>query len=118
MPLPSNSTLRTVAPQLKDPIEFVRRVLASMTGLQRDCQVRLLLTSDPRYPDYQVEDFVYDDEGGEQNQIPIPAKIVRGRSQKELDYDNEPIPDEWSDEVMHYSEVQVLLGELRNSRRG
>ncbi|MCD2184209.1 hypothetical protein [Rhizobium sp. GN54] len=66
MPLPYDSTLRTIAKELKDPTEFVRQVLGNMTGLQRDCQVRLLLTSNIRFPDYQVEDFIYDDDEGEE----------------------------------------------------
>lgn len=115
MPLPPDSTLKSLVDQLKKPTEFVRLVLGNMTGLQRDCQVRVLLTSDPRFPDYQVEDFVYDYQDGEEVQIPLPVKIVRGRTQKELDYDNEPIPEQWSDEAMHFREVQALLGDLRST---
>lgn len=91
-------------------------VLGNMTGLKRDCQVRLLLTSSPRYPDYQIEDFIYDEVDGEELRIPFPVKIVRGRTHQELDYEHEPAPDAWSGEAMHFSEVQALLGGLRSLR--
>lgn len=116
MALPRDCTLRTIASELKAPTEFVRLVLRNMTGLQRDCQVRLLLTSNIRYPDYQIEDFIYDVDDGEERRIPVEAKIVRGRNHTELDYENEAIPTEWSLQAMHYREVQQLLGELRAAR--
>lgn len=116
MKLPADATVRTIVDSLKTPTEFVRQVLGNMTGPQRDCQVRLLLNSDARFPDYQVEDFIYDDADGEEIRIPIPVKIIRGRMQKELDYENEPIPENWSNEAMHFTEVQALLGELRLRR--
>lgn len=115
MALPNGSTLRTISTELKAPAEFIRRVLGNMTGLQRDCQVRLLLTSNIRYPDYQVEDFIYDEDDGEERRVPIGAKIVRGRNHKELDYENDTIPTQWSAHAMQYLEVQQLLGELRGA---
>ncbi|MBY5587911.1 hypothetical protein HFO49_10530 [Rhizobium leguminosarum] len=86
-----------------------------MTGLQRDCQVRVSLVSNIRYPDYQIEDFIYDDDAGQEVKIAVPVRIFRGRTHKEYDYENNDFLIDWSGKAMHYSEIQQLLDELRKA---
>ncbi|WP_141399525.1 hypothetical protein [Rhizobium sophoriradicis] len=86
-----------------------------MAGLHRDCQVRVSLVSNIRCPDYQIEDFIYDDDDGEEVKIAVPVRIFRGRTHKEVDYESDDLLIGWSSKAMHYGDIQQLLGELRKA---
>lgn len=60
MRIADGSTLRTLVPSLKDPIEFVRRALGSMLSCDRYGRLRVALDSNPHAPDYLVEMLVHD----------------------------------------------------------
>lgn len=105
----ADSTLRTISQHLTDSHEFVRKVLGNMTGLSRNCAVRLLCNSDPARPDYLIEMLIYDEEEGEVVTHHQPLAVISGKTHRQ-------ISDDWrrlySSSEMTFAEVQELLGDL------
>jgi hypothetical protein len=112
--LPPNATLRSVAPTLKEPVEFVRAALGNMTGLFGDCAIRLAYENDPERPDYRIEMLIYDDESGEVVIHRQSIAAISGKTHRELSTQERRI---WCDASMLFAEVQELLGELRKVAR-
>ncbi|MGO7837671.1 hypothetical protein ELG83_30240 (plasmid) [Rhizobium leguminosarum] len=116
-PLPNYSTLRSLANGIKDPEEFVRRVLANMQGLKRDCAIRVDIASQAKNPGYYLFDFIYDMEDGLEVQHEILMGRFDGKTHRSVEIDDLGSQVNSSTNSMHYREVQQLLGELRQAKR-
>ncbi|MEG3153464.1 hypothetical protein [Sphingomonas sp. RB1R13] len=111
MGVPKDSTLRTVMPLLADRDAFVSRAFGVMHRQTRDhghVAMRLGITGTGQFPNYRIED------------------AATGRAIVAIDGANhEPWPDgerfdatgTWSDSTMSKSDVESLLGEIRNFTR-
>jgi hypothetical protein len=83
-----------------------------MTGLYRDCAVRLLCNGDPMRPDYLIEMLIYDDDDGEVAIRHQSLSAISGKTHREISGWQKR---HWCNASMTFSEVQELLGELRRS---
>lgn len=111
--LPSDCTFRSISGELKGATEFVRSAFHNMTGCNQDCQVRIALDSNVRFPDYRLEMLIEDEEGGETIVHAQPIAVFSGRNHKGTLSDADNLSRPWSSAAMTYAEVQRLLGELR-----
>lgn len=111
--MPQTVTVRDVAQTVADPAEYVRRVFDNMRGYHRDCQVRLAVDRQVKQPDYLVELLIYDEEDGIEVAVPQAMAVFSGRTHTGEDAWGQNKVRTWSTEAMNWSEVQVLLGELR-----
>ncbi len=111
--LPSDCTFRSISGELKDATEFVRSAFHNMTGCNQDCQVRIALDSNMRFPDYRLEMLFEDEEDGETIIHAQPIAVFSGRNHKGTLSDAGNLSRPWSSAVMSYKQVQRMLGELR-----
>lgn len=111
MKLPKDATLRDLRPMLADPDAFVSRaygVIHRAAKENGEVALRLGVMGTGQYPNYRIEHS----ESGE------PITAYNGAN-------HEPWPDgekfdgaaTWSDNTMTKSEVETLLGEIRNFTR-
>lgn len=82
-----------------------------MTGYNRDSVVAICIRSNPKYPDYAVNEVMFEDSDpiGQ-----VTMAIYHGRTHVEYEYDT--LFDDytlWSTEKMGFTAVQQLVGELR-----
>jgi hypothetical protein len=113
--IPLDSTILTVAAGLKEPVEYVRNVLAALAEHRRDngnAQVRLSLQGDAAAPNYQIE-TIMDPETGQ----PMALWAYSGKTHRELSIDKIEAG-YWSTECTDFSEVSTLIGMLRRAAKG
>ncbi|MEI8714772.1 hypothetical protein [Mesorhizobium sp. ISC11] len=111
--LPPNSTLATRVSQLDDPIGYVFSVWSKMRF--RVHEVRLILNSDPRWPDYALYESMDDpqDPSDENDYGPTMLMCLVNGKTHEL-YPNERWDEDYklSDAWMNWQQVSYLYGEL------
>lgn len=110
--IPEDATLADIAQALSNPVEYIRRVLASLVecGARKDRDyyaVEFSLQSDPAAPDYQIVEIMDYESGGA-----MPLNARRGKSHKVMNDDNAMKIIWWGGRTT-FREVQKLLGELR-----
>lgn len=110
-----DATLRTVVDGLADRVEFVRRVLGQMTGFGREVQVRLGVRSNPKYPDYAIEQLFFEDDDPDHPAGSATMNIYNGRTHRDYDFDdNLDASKNWSTDAMTFAEVQALIWDIRH----
>jgi hypothetical protein len=105
--------LRTILRSLPNAEEFVRSVLANMTGYRGDCQVRISTDGRGKYPDYIVEMLIFDEETGLEIIHVQSIAVFAGKTHKGELVDSTNLHRAWSWDALTFKEVQMLLGELR-----
>lgn len=114
--LPQNARLADIASGLKNPIEYVRNVLAALVrcGANKDNEneffVHLSLQSDPAAPDYVIIEIM-DDEGGS-----MDVAVLSGKTHKDMSYDKARAI-YWSHGGDSFTDVQKLIGDLRSAAK-
>jgi hypothetical protein len=110
--IPQDARVADIVDGLRDPIEYVRRVILSLGifGARKDNDdylAVLSLQSDPSASDYQIIEIM-------EREPPRAATLEEfsGRTHKPLSYDK-PAPIHWSSEGSTFSELQQLIGKLR-----
>ena len=109
-----DSLIGDIVHTLADPVEYVRGILGSFVEYQFDkatSLVRIGTSGRGIVPNYSIET------PGERNS-PVFSKrhVFNGRSHKEI-LEDEFMGESWSSRGMKFSEVQSLLGQLRESRK-
>lgn len=110
--IPQDAIITDVVEGLKNPIEYVRRVILSLGefGARKDDDdylAVLSLRSDPSAPDYQIIEIMERETGGA-----ATLAEFSGRTHKSLNYDK-PASIYWSSEGSTFRELQQLIGKLR-----
>lgn len=112
--IPQDATLGDICHAFKDPEEFVRNVLAALVeaggSKNADIRVRLLLSSNPAAPDYEIVELM-EDESGSGGFMELSA--FSGRTHKELDYLKMGEVMIWGDSLEGYGDLQQIIGKLR-----
>ncbi len=111
--LPSDCDFRSISDELKNPTEFVRAALGNMAGCSQECQVRIALDSNVRFPDYRLEMLFEDGDGGETIIHAQSIAVFSGRKHEGTLSDASNLSRPWSSAAMTYAQIQQLLGELR-----
>jgi hypothetical protein len=109
-----DSLISDIVHTLADPVEYVRGILGSFVEYQFDkatSLVRIGTSGQGIVPNYSIET------PGERNS-PVFSKrhVFNGRGHKEI-LEDEFMGESWSSRGMKFSEVQSLLGQLRESRK-
>jgi hypothetical protein len=111
MKLPADATLRSLKPLLSDPDAYVSRAFGVMHRISKDhgdIQMRLGVTGTGQFPNYRIE------EASTGNPI-VPIDGVT--HQEWPDHEKFDGVGTWSTATMSKSEVETLLGEIRNFTR-
>jgi hypothetical protein len=118
-----NARLTDILHTLADPIEYVRGIVGSFVQYQFDKTtsiVRIGISGAGIVPNYSIEtpcEPATELPGGPQiTRYISERRVFNGRNHKEFG-DDSPISENWSSEGMTFSEVQALLGRLRESKR-
>lgn len=112
--LANNSTIRTLSDGLRDGLEFVRRILAAMVVHKSDqglVQVRVSLQGNPGAPDYRIEAVISPETGRY-----MVLEGYRGKTHKPMP-SNKVESGFWSESVSTVSDIQDLLGGLRQQAK-
>jgi hypothetical protein len=111
--IPNDSTLADVARGLKNPIEYVRNVLAALVQHKRegtaDPLIRLSLQSDPSAPNYRIEEIMDAETGQSMVLTSYSGKTHRQLSSDKLDAGY------WSETSSDFSQLQELIGMLQKA---
>lgn len=110
--MPKDATIESILSRLIKAVPYIEGVFQHMHECKRENQsarVRIGVLGEAKFPHYRVEYDIPDQ--------PYPYPVYRafhGRSHKFL-VDEDVLHDEnWSSETMGYTEVQALLGQVRN----
>jgi hypothetical protein len=118
-----NARLNDILHTLEDPIEYVRGIVGSFVEYQYDKTssiVRLGISGAGIVPNDSIEmpcepipEVV---KGRQITRYTSERRVFNGRNHREF-WDDSPISENWSSEGMTFSEVQALLGHLRESKK-
>lgn len=112
--VPQDATISSIASGLKDPIEYVRRVLERMYELRRmesDIELRIGIRSGKDHPNYMFATWIEDDDYRQS----IPIAAYSGRTHKEMKINDETFWKDWSYTASSLEDLKTLLGTLRRS---
>ena len=114
-----NSRVSDILHTLADPIEYVRGIVGSFVTYRFDKTVsivRIGVSGSGIVPNYSIETPCEPDPAAPIKTYVSKRHIFNGRNHKEF-LDDCPIGEKWSSEGMTFSEMQTMLGQLRESRR-
>jgi hypothetical protein len=114
-----NSRVSDVLHTLADPVEYVRGIAGSFVEYQFDKTtsiVRIGISGSGIVPNYSIETPCEPDPAALIKTWVSKRHVFNGRSHKEI-LDDSFIGESWSSDGMTFSEVQSLLGQLRQSRK-
>ena len=115
----TNVRISDVIHTLADPIEYVRGVVGSLVEYQFDkatSVVRIGTSGQGIVPNYSIERPGERDPNARIKTSVSRRHVFNGRSHKEI-LEDFFMGESWSSEGMKFSEVQTLLGQLRESKK-
>jgi hypothetical protein len=107
--LPPNAILSNIPGALKDPVAYVRSVLANLQAAGADTSVRISVRNGRTSPDYII-DQVMDDETRHVQAI----SCFNGKTHRPTTFRKFNDDQYWSTARMNSQQVATLLGELRH----
>jgi hypothetical protein len=114
-----NSRVSDVLHTLADPIEYVRGIVGSFVTHRFDRAtsiVRIGVSGRGIVPNYSIETPCVLDPAARIKTYVSKRHVFNGRNHEEF-LDDCPIGERWSSEGMSFSEVQMLLGQLRETKK-
>ena len=114
----TNVRISDVIHTLADPVEYVRGVVGSFVEYQFDkatSVVRIGTSGQGIVPNYSIETPREPDPNALVKTSVSRRHVFNGRSHKEI-LEDSFMGESWSSEGMKFSEVQALLGQLRESK--
>lgn len=115
----ADSRVSDVLHTLDDPVEYVRGIAGSFVEYQFDkttSVVRIGISGRGIVPNYSIETPCEPDPAALIKIRVSKRHVFNGRSHKEI-LDDSFIGESWSSDGMKFSEVQGLLGQLREGRK-
>jgi hypothetical protein len=112
------SRIDDVLHTLADPIEYIRGIVGSFVEYRFDRAesiIRIGISGHGIVPNYSIE-TPCEPNPAQMNSRVSKRYVLNGRNHREILGDC-PIGESWSSESMTFSEVQTLLGRLRESKR-
>jgi len=114
-----NSRVSDILHTLADPTEYIRGIVGSFVTYRFDRAtsiVRIGISGTGIVPNYSIETPCEPDPSARIKTYVSKRHVFNGRNHLEF-LDDCPIGENWSSEGMTFSEVQALLGQLRESKR-
>ncbi|MGO8074032.1 hypothetical protein AB9F41_16120 [Rhizobium leguminosarum] len=110
--LGQNATIEMILESVPNSEEYVRQVLSNMTGMNKQCAVRIRIGGSRGSPDYIIDELFFDDDDPEHTGQPVPMKAFNGRTHKEIVDFEFYERDHWAYNGLSFREVQAILGRL------
>ena len=114
----ATSRIDDVLHTLADPVEYIRGIVGSFVEYRfdkADSVIRIGISGLGIVPNYSIE-TPCDPDPSRMNSRVSKRHVFNGRNHREF-LDDCPIGESWSSESMTFTEVQTLLGRLRESKK-